>query len=171
MAMDPIMSRNALECWLYDAIALRGAPIAEKTMQRLLIPVDGSASSKHAVERAGAIAKANPQTKLLLLNVQQNLERRYVHGLRSQSARKHLAEQGERQTAGERALLDRYGCGYEFMIAFGHPAEVIARIASDKHCSAIIMGSRCLGPLKRKIFGSVGEAVQRLADVPVTLVT
>ena len=139
-------------------------------MQRILIPVDGSASSRHAVEHAAAIARSDPQTQLLLLNVQQSLERPYVHGLRSASAREHLAKCGQEQTVDDRAVLDRCGFTYDFMIAFGRPAEVIARVATDRHCSAIIIGSRRLGSLKRKFFGSVSDVVRHIAQVPVTLV-
>ncbi len=110
-------------------------------------------------------------TKLLLLNVQQELERRYVHGLQSQSARVHLRERGEEATAEARSLLDRRGCAYDVMIVFGRPAEVITQVAAEKRCSAIVMGTRGFGRLKQFFFGSTSDAVRRSASIPVTLVT
>jgi nucleotide-binding universal stress UspA family protein len=140
-------------------------------MQTLLVPVDGSPNSTHAVQYAGEIAKSTAGTKLLLLNVQQQLARRYLHGLHNQSARLHLRKRGEEETAEARSFLDGSGCAYDFLIVFGSPAEVITQVAREKHCSAIVMGSRGFGRVKQFLFGSVSDAVRRSASVPVTLVT
>ena len=67
-------------------------------------------------------------------------------------------------------MLDRCGCIYDLMIVFGRPAEVITRVATESHCSAIVMGSRGFGRLKRFFFGSISDTVRRSASVPVTLV-
>jgi nucleotide-binding universal stress UspA family protein len=140
-------------------------------MHKLLVPVDGSVDSQRAVQYAGEIAMSKAGAKLLLLNVQEEFERRHVHGLQNPTARHDLKERGEQATADARAWLDRCGCAYEFIIVFGRPAEVIARVAAESHCSAIVMGSRGFGRLKRIFFGSISDAVRRSASIPVTLVS
>jgi nucleotide-binding universal stress UspA family protein len=139
-------------------------------MKTLLIPVDGSMQSRHAAERAAAIAKDSPRTRIVVLNVQQAFARRYTHGLNNEAARRQLRARGEQETALVRGVLDRHGCAYEFVIAFGRPAAVISRIAAERQCTAILMGSRGLGRLGRFLLGSTSDEVRRLAGVPVTLV-
>ncbi len=140
-------------------------------MRTVLVPVDGSLASHHAVERAAAMTKAHRDVKLLLLNVQQELDRRYAHGLGNPVAREHLKARGEEQAAAARAYLDDEGCCYEFMIAFGHPAEVIARTARERNCTDIIMGSHGWGRFGRAFFGSTGDAVEHECALPVAHVT
>ncbi len=139
-------------------------------MTTLLVPVDDSAAAVSAVRYAGALARSQPGTHLLLLNVQQSLERRFKHGLHNKAARDHLKECGERAASASRSVLDRSACSYEFMIAFGCPGDVIARVANERRCHGIVMGTRNLGALGRLLFGSVAGDVLRQARVPVTLV-
>ena len=136
----------------------------------LLVAIDSTAASRRAVQSAAAIVRSSPGTKLVLLNVQQDLERRFVHGLTNRAARQQLTARGQRETADTRALLDRFGCSYEFVIVFGNPAETIVRVAREKRCSAIVMGGRGLGRLRSFFLGSTSHAVRRSANVPVTVV-
>jgi nucleotide-binding universal stress UspA family protein len=129
-------------------------------MERLLVPVDGSANANRAMKG----------TKILLLNVQEQLERWYQHGLSSDASRQHLKAQGEAQSAEARKLLDQCGCAYEFLIMFGKPAEVIAQVAKDRDCAGIVMGTRGLGDIENVFLGSTSFKVVHLSDVPVTLV-
>jgi nucleotide-binding universal stress UspA family protein len=50
------------------------------------------------------------------------------------------------------------------------PLEVIARVAEEKGCEAIVMGTRGQSELKSLVMGGVGMKVIHLAHVPVTLV-
>lgn len=139
-------------------------------MTTLLVPVDDSTSATTAASYAGELARSHPGTHLLLLNVQQSLERRYTHGLHSKAARDHLRQRGERAASASRAVLDRSACPYEFMIAFGRPADVIARVAQERGCRGIVMSTRNLGTLGSLLFGSVASEVVQQTRVPVTLV-
>lgn len=139
-------------------------------MTTLLVPIDDSTAATTAARYAGELARSHPGTHLLLLNVQQSLERRFTHGMHSKAARDHLKERGEQATSASRAVLDRSACPYEFMIAFGRPADVIARVAQERGCRGIVMGTRNLGTLGSLLFGSVAGDVLQRSRVPVTLV-
>ncbi len=136
-------------------------------MKRILVPVDGSAVADRAVEFAISQAVGR---RIVLLNVQQDLERWHRHGLRSEQALADLRRQGESETACARALLDKSGVGYDFEVVFGHPAEVIVRIARERACESIVMGTRGLGDVESLVLGSTAHKVIHLAGVPVTLV-
>lgn len=139
-------------------------------MTKLLLPVDGSQNANRAVSQAIEMSKAMPGTQLVVLNVQEQLERGFVHGLNSEAACAHLRQLGEEATAEARRLLDEAGLVYQFLIVFGRPAEVITRVANEQMCSGIIMGTRGLGDLQSVFLGSTSYKVVHLADIPITLV-
>ncbi len=139
-------------------------------MRKLMVPIDGSANANRAVAHAISLARLIPDTKIVLVNVQDRLDRWYAHGLNSEVARQHLRELGEQAGAEARKLLDAAGCSYDFHIAFGPPAEVIARFARDEKCMAIVTGTRGLGELESAFLGSTSYKLLHLSDLPVTLV-
>jgi nucleotide-binding universal stress UspA family protein len=58
----------------------------------------------------------------------------------------------------------------ESAVLIGDPASVIAEYVANKHCDAVIMGTRGLGPIGGLMMGSVASKVIHLVKVPVTLV-
>jgi len=152
------------------ATGVRRAVERTNKMKSLLVPLDGSPNADRAVAFAIKMAKAVQGMKVVVLNVQEQLERWYQHGLASESSREHLKAQGQAQSAAARRMLDESGCSYEFLILFGKPAETIVRVAKDHGCSGIVMGTRGLGDLENVFLGSTSFKVVQLADVPVTLV-
>jgi nucleotide-binding universal stress UspA family protein len=139
-------------------------------MKSLLVPVDGSPNAERAVAFAIRMAKAVQGMKIVLLNVQEQLERWYPHGLASDSSREHLKQRGQAQSVAARRLLDESGCPYEFLIIFGKPAETIVQAAKDHGCSGIVMGTRGLGDVESLFLGSTSFKVVQLSELPVTLV-
>ncbi len=139
-------------------------------MKSLLVSVDGSPNADRAVAFAIRMAQAVQGMKVIVLNVQEQLERWYAHGLASDSSREHLKQQGQAQAAAARKLLDESGCPYEFLIVFGKPAETIVQVARDHGCSGIVMGTRGLSDLENVFLGSTSFKVVHLSEVPVTLV-
>ena len=58
----------------------------------------------------------------------------------------------------------------EILVRIGEPGETIVKVARQKHCGEIVLGSRGLGNLKGLILGSVTTKVIHAARVPVTVV-
>jgi nucleotide-binding universal stress UspA family protein len=139
-------------------------------MKSLLVSVDGSANADRAVAFAIKMAKAVQGMKIILLNVQDQLDRSYSHGLSDEAGREQLKEQGQAQAATARRLLDESGVSYEFHIMFGKAAETIVQTAKDNVCSGIVVGSRGLSDLESVFLGSTSHRVVQLSELPVTLV-
>ncbi|HSQ73084.1 MAG TPA: universal stress protein [Rubrivivax sp.] len=139
-------------------------------MRKILVPIDGSEACLRALTHAIEMARAAGNVKLVLVNVQQTLERWYAGGLLNKEALTHLQQLGEADAAKARALIDHSGLTYEFDVLFGHPGEVIARIAKEQGCIGIVMGTRGLSDLGHAFLGSTAHKVIQLSEVPVTLV-
>ncbi|MDH5264633.1 MAG: universal stress protein [Betaproteobacteria bacterium] len=139
-------------------------------MRKLLVPVDGSPVANRAVAYAIGLARCVADTRIVLLNVQQNVEHWHKRGLLDEESMKELRQQGEQESREARAALDAAGALYDFHIAFGHPAEVIVRMAREERCEGVVMGTRGLGDVETLILGSTAYKVIQLAQVPVTLV-
>jgi len=139
-------------------------------VRKILIPIDGSEASLRALAHAIDWAHASGRLKLVLVNVQQTLERWYAGGLLNKEALAHLQQQGEADAAKARALVDAAGLTYEFTVLFGQPGEVIARVAKEQGCVGIVMGTRGLSDLEHLFLGSTAHKVIQLSEVPVTLV-
>ena len=52
----------------------------------------------------------------------------------------------------------------------GRPGKTVLETANELNASMIVMGSRGLSPLARKVMGSVSEYVVQKSSVPVTVV-
>lgn len=139
-------------------------------MRKILVPVDGSQACLRALEHAIEMAQAAGQLKIVLVNVQQTLERWYAGGLLNKEALTHLQQLGEADAAAARKRVDAAGLTYELMVLFGQPGEVIARVAKEQACIGIVMGTRGLSDLDHVFLGSTAHKVIQLSQVPVTLV-
>lgn len=138
-------------------------------MRKILVPVDGSEASLRALAHAVDQAKA-AGAKIVMVNVQQTLERWYAGGLLNKEALTHLRQLGKADAAKACALVDAAGLTYEFDVLFGQPGEVIARVAKEQGCMGIVMGTRGLSDLEHVFLGSTAHKVIQLAEAPVTLV-
>jgi nucleotide-binding universal stress UspA family protein len=136
---------------------------------RLLVPIDGSDHSLRAL--AHAIKRVASHRKLLqiaILNVQLPLPPS-LFVTPSMIAEYHEARSKE-GLARARRMLHRKALKAEIMVRVGEPGETIVKVARQKHCSEIVMGSRGLGNLKGLILGSVTTKVIHATPVPVTVV-
>lgn len=138
---------------------------------RILVPVDGSPSSLAAARFViGTLAPAKPALEIHLLNVQAPLSAAAATFIDSGVLRDFHREEGEKDLAGARKLLDEAGLRYEASTAVGDPAETIVTYAERKGCAGIVMGTRELGKVAGLLLGSVASKVLHLSTVPVTLV-
>lgn len=141
---------------------------------RILIPVDGSATSERGLHEGLRIAKAMKST-IVLLNVVDDfsLPAQMAATLDFDAHRQALARAGE-------ALLERgaraageAGVAVDRVLrdVKGTPvADVILEEAKRRRCELIVMGTHGRRGLARVALGSDAELVLRHADVPVLLV-
>ena len=58
----------------------------------------------------------------------------------------------------------------QYLIVEGHPATEIDRVAKDRHCDLIVVGTHGRSPLQRLLLGSTSEQLMRHAPCPVLTV-
>jgi nucleotide-binding universal stress UspA family protein len=139
---------------------------------KILIAVDGSAGALQAVQHGLSLVQGGLRTEFVLVNVQEPASL-------YEMAVAHDADQLKtlRTTAGAdllapaEALLDAAGVGYESEVAGGSDlANLIAELAENYGCSAILVGARGMGSEGAGGAGPVALALVAHATVPVTVV-
>jgi nucleotide-binding universal stress UspA family protein len=143
-------------------------------VRTILMPWDGSAHSRRALEFLVELLKAQSPAEVHVLNVQPRaptMER--IAGGRPSEL--HQAE-GPALAAGRKLLEDATktlaaaGVPHVAKVVVGEPAHEIAAYAKSHHCEGIVMGTRGLGTVATLVLGSVAHKVLHLTQVPVTLV-
>lgn len=142
--------------------------------RRILVPIDGSATSGHALQEA--IRLADAQTRLRLVYV---LEEVFPLDTEGYAFIDYPTLQEAVKLTGERALAQ---AGEEVRLADMTPetalleakGERIAKVIEDEaqrwEADLIVIGTHGRSGLSRLLLGSVAEGVARSAAVPVLLV-
>ena len=138
-------------------------------MFRILVPVDGSDNSDHAVEYliTKAARFAEP-LEIHLLNVQHSFPGT-IRGVQREAQQVHHDE-GVAALASARKLLDDAGIKYIYHIGLGDAAEVISHYAKEKRVDQIVMATHGRGAMVGLLMGSVARKVLHLVGMPVLLV-
>jgi nucleotide-binding universal stress UspA family protein len=140
-------------------------------MLKILVPVDDSDASRHAVEQLPKLLdRYKEPVELHLLNIQQPLHGEVGRFLSHDQIRDFHRDNGLKALTPSRERLDAAGIAYQFHIGIGEPAEVIAEYAEDKRCDQIIMGTSARGTFSALLMGSVAMHVIQHTGVPVLLV-
>jgi nucleotide-binding universal stress UspA family protein len=139
---------------------------------KILIPVDGSSASLHAINFGIEMATQNSKISLVLLNVQ-NIP---AIALADASAMPIDWPDAAVSQASDQALkgaIERCeGASVDFktLVKTGKTAETIAQVADEEGVKHIVMGTRGLGGVQGLLLGSVTTKVIHLAQVPITLI-
>lgn len=141
-------------------------------MRRILIAIDGSDNALRAVRQVVSLApelRAPPQ--LLVANVQPVVVSGGVRTfVNADQIDAWYRSEGEKALAGARDLLAAAGLAHEHHIVVGDPAETLARMARERGCDLIVIGTRGMSAIGNLVMGSVATKVLQLADAPVLLV-
>ena len=139
---------------------------------KLLIPLDGSEGSKHALEYAMEyMERLKEPPQLLLLNVQWKVATGNVKLFVDQKTiNDYYREQGIAALKEARDALDAAGLPYQYHISVGNPAESIAQYAKEQGVDQIVMSRQGEGGLQAFLLGSVASRVLHIAQCPVLLV-
>jgi nucleotide-binding universal stress UspA family protein len=141
------------------------------TELKVLLAVDGSRESLHAVRHALGLAAQGLRASFVLVNVQAPAslyEMVVAHD--AQVVEQVRSAAGADLLAGAEALLQEAGVDYEVEVAGGEPQKVLIELAENYRCQAIVMGARGLGESGQGGLGRVAESVLTHSPVAVTIV-
>lgn len=138
------------------------------TAKRILVPVDGSGCSIHALEYAAGRQRMSEGLEILVLNVQPSIRpsRTLSRGLIAE----HQSRNAEAALKPALAAIKRLRLNTTPQTQIGNPAAVIVAFARHRKCAEIVIGNSGLGAVAGLLLGSVARKVVFLARIPVVLV-
>ena len=136
------------------------------TFKKILLPVDGSESSKLAMQKAIGIVEAM-KSELVLLYVTGVIPG-FITGQPKDEALKSQLEEADQILAPYREFLTEHRVNFNEVIMPGFNAgEKICVVAGEQKCDLIVMGSRGLGDWAGMMLGSVTHRVLSHCEIPV----
>jgi nucleotide-binding universal stress UspA family protein len=128
--------------------------------EKILVPIDGSQHSKHAIKEAIKIAKM-AQSTITLLNVypktspqkQPNTETQQKNG-------KNILTEAQK-------LIETQDIPVKTLLLEGEIVNQIIKAAKENHFDLIIVGARGLSKIEEIMLGSVSQGVTENAPCPV----
>ena len=134
-------------------------------IERVLIPVDGSDSSRNAAKYAAHLVSPR-NAKLYLLNVWEPINMT-IGGEMAEKLRQSAQAKAMATLEEYRKLLEPCGMEIELIARSGRPDYVILNAQDELDCDLIVIGSRGLSVLENVIMGSVVTRVLEGASCPV----
>lgn len=138
--------------------------------KKILVPFDGSESSKQAINFA--ISLAGSQDVIYLIHVQKphynGIER--MGNISKEELDSYYEEEGKKVLAVAEHVVSHTNVSVETMVRIGLPAIEITKAAKELSVHSIVMGSKGMSPVVNHALGSVTYSVIHLATCPVTIV-
>lgn len=141
-------------------------------MFKILIAVDGSESSKRAVEflvKSMTLYKEPPEIHLVTVVLPLVLPsaKKYVS---QEIINDYYAEEAENALTMPKQILNSAKIKYVEHKETGQIAETIIKRVKEIQCDLIYMGTRGMGSVANIVMGSVASKVLHLTSIPVVLV-
>jgi nucleotide-binding universal stress UspA family protein len=145
-------------------------------MLKILIAVDGSAHANRAIEAVAKMASSSLNLEAVLLCVDPGvlLDPLFSADYTMVTIQKLEEDHKKQQNATlEDAMRQAKSLDIKFFEparGYGSISKEILRIAAEKNCDQIAMGTRGMGAIGNLILGSVAQSVVHHSSVPVLLV-
>ena len=136
--------------------------------EKILVPIDGSESSLHALNRAVNIAKKF-DSKITLINVY------WISAFRLTPAQlvdyvMDIRKAGEEILEEGKSIVKAEGVSVESILKEGHIVGEILKTAKEGNYDLIVMGARGVSKIREILLGSVSYGVVSHSTVPVMIV-
>jgi nucleotide-binding universal stress UspA family protein len=141
-----------------------------QAMLQVLVPVDGTPNSRHAVRHVIREFAKNPAIEIHLLNVQAPFSRHVALFASRKNRDSFHRDAAEKALRPVRAMLDHAGVPYTTHVEVGRKAPIIAQTARRLRCDHIVMGTARKNSLTRMLEASVTNQVLELTTVPVEVI-
>ncbi len=153
-----------------EAMNLEGYDMFKK----ILVPIDGSETSWHALEQAIVLGNKF-DSELVVVNVIQPYNNAALLAVPFDYAtinqgNSELEKIGDKVLGMAKEKIGGYARGVELILEVGHPSERILSVAKKTGCDAIVIGSRGLSGIAEFLLGSVSSKVSQYATIPVLIV-
>jgi nucleotide-binding universal stress UspA family protein len=141
--------------------------------QRILVPIDGSATAGRGLQEAIGLAKLC-RSSIVLLHVTEvyPVMMEVASASTWEQISRDLREQGQRllDEAHQRVIGEGIACEARLEdAAASRVCDVIVDQARDHHCDLIVMGTHGRRGVSHALIGSDAERVLRMTPVPVLL--
>lgn len=146
-------------------------PDSVTTIEKILVPTDGSLASFGAARYAAKLAKAF-EAEVTLLHVVEvpRIPDQLLIEKRDSELRREFIEAGKAILALTQKTLSDLGVPANTELLEGRPGDAIVLAAVQGKYDLIVMGSRGLGPSESALLGSVSDHVAHYARCPVLIV-
>jgi nucleotide-binding universal stress UspA family protein len=139
--------------------------------RKILVPLDGSKLSEHALNHLKQIARLSSATKVVLLEVIEPIVTLYAGGPYASDVEHDMENDAKAKAKSYLAKLDgrlkKQGVSTKSVVAVGIPEDVILEYANQNKVDLIIMSTHGRSGISRWFFGSVAEKVIRHSTIPV----
>ena len=137
---------------------------------KILLPVDDSPNSLHAVRHVVNQSLGNPGMEVHLLHVRTPLSRHIASFVAGRDRARFHRDEAEKALKPARELLNRHGVRFSERIVRGAKAEAITHVAGLIGAQQIVMGTARKNSLTRLVEASTVNRVIELATAPVQIV-
>jgi nucleotide-binding universal stress UspA family protein len=142
--------------------------------KRVLVAIDGSETSHHALETALDLAVIHASTVQVFYVVENTALYYDVPGYDPSELRKQLVEEGTELGRGASQAMQTRGVQGEVKLSEASSvddiAELVLRGATAFHADLLVMGTHGRKGVKRLFLGSVSERCLRQSSVPVLVI-
>jgi nucleotide-binding universal stress UspA family protein len=139
----------------------------------MLVGVDGSESSRRAVEFAATRARAGRARLVAAYVIEWSP---YTFNTPEENEQRHQRREEEIERARTQVLdplvagLRASGLDVEGVVRHGHAAQVLSDLARELDAAQIFIGRRGISTIAAMLFGSVAGSLVQVSPVPVTVV-
>jgi YjbE family integral membrane protein len=140
-------------------------------VMKVLIPVDGSSNTRHALQRVVEEFVRHPGMEVHLLNVQPVFSRHISRFVKRRNLNAWQQDEAQHALRPARQWLSKQNIPFTAHVATGRKAELIAETAKRLQCDHIVMGTARKNSLTRMLQDSVTNKVLELTRVPVEVVS
>jgi nucleotide-binding universal stress UspA family protein len=136
-----------------------------KSITTILHPTDFSDPAQGSFQLACALA-SDMKARLIAFHVVPPVAA-YVNDLIDYTSPDHELKAWERLRRLQQTAAEGYGLEIDIDLSEGEPAAEILKVARDRHCDLIVMGTHGRSGLRHLLMGSIAEKVLRKAGCPV----
>jgi nucleotide-binding universal stress UspA family protein len=143
---------------------------SSQTIQKILVPTDGSGYSIRAAEYAISIAKTHNAEIIVLYVVDELIVEKFSQSIEQADIEGELKADGQRNVNYVVGLAEKENVKVSSIVAKGRPFEQITGFAKGLEVDLIVMGTYGRRGAERILLGSVAERVIEYSLCPVLIV-